>query len=97
YSGFQTIIFSRFGVLFGVASLGFAVRHLFNISNLFGFVNYFFHLFGIFFRFVCNPCVVSVVVITIFWILALCSCVFDLAELMGIFLGNYLGNYYGRG
>ncbi|MFM6026586.1 MAG: hypothetical protein ACKPER_27335, partial [Dolichospermum sp.] len=50
-----------------------------------------------FFRFVCNPCVVSVVVITIFWILALCSCVFDLAELMGIFLGNYLGNYYGRG
>ena len=45
FSGFQTIIFSRFGALFGVASLGFAVRHLFNISNLFGFVNYFFYLF----------------------------------------------------
>ncbi|WP_231395386.1 hypothetical protein, partial [Dolichospermum circinale] len=46
YSGFQTIIFSRFGALFGVASLGLALQHLFNISNLFGFVNYFFHLFG---------------------------------------------------
>ena len=45
YSGFQTIIFSRFGVLFGVASFGFSVRHLFNISNLLWFVNYFFHLF----------------------------------------------------
>jgi hypothetical protein len=45
YSGFQTIIFSRFGVLFGVASSGFSVRHLFNISNLLWFVNYFFDLF----------------------------------------------------
>ena len=45
YSGFQTIIFSRFGVLFGVASSGFFVRHLFNISNLLWFVNYFFDLF----------------------------------------------------
>ncbi|MGB3420940.1 MAG: hypothetical protein WBA52_10995, partial [Dolichospermum sp.] len=37
------------------------------------------------FHFLYNRCVVRIAVVKIFWILALCSCVFDLAELMGIF------------
>jgi len=45
YSGFQTIIFSRFGVTFGVGFVSLRFRHLFNISNLLWFVNYFFKLF----------------------------------------------------
>jgi hypothetical protein len=45
YSGFQTIIFSRFGVTFGVAFVSLRFRHLFNISNLLCFVNYFGKLF----------------------------------------------------
>jgi hypothetical protein len=45
YSGFQTIIFSRFGATFGVAFFSLRFRHLFNISNLLWFVNYFFKLF----------------------------------------------------
>jgi len=51
YSGFQTIIFSRFGVTFGVGFVSLRFRHLFNISNLLWFVNYFFKLFwNLFFR-----------------------------------------------
>jgi hypothetical protein len=42
YTGFQTIIFSRFGIPVGVAFFRSALRHLSNISTLSFFVNSFF-------------------------------------------------------